>query len=152
MHAARPARRPLITSVASAANLAEANSLGFTVPNPFASATYYASNTVYQYYLPFPQYSGVSDTTSFVGNENWNALEISLRQRPTHGLNFMLNYTYSKSIDDLGTFRVGDNDRLDRSLSTADDAAEPGRHGGLSTANRSRPYVGRQPDLSGDRQ
>ena len=32
----------------------------------------------------------------------------------------MLNYTYSKSIDDLGTFRVGDNDHLDRSLSTAD--------------------------------
>ncbi|MGA8780513.1 MAG: hypothetical protein WB567_07195, partial [Terracidiphilus sp.] len=77
-------------------------------------------NSVYLYYLPFPQYSGVSDTTSFVGNENWNALEISLRQRPTHGFNFMLNYTYSKSIDDLGTFRVGDNDRLDRSLSTAD--------------------------------
>ena len=42
------------------------------------------------------------------------------RQRPSHGLNFMVNYTYSKSIDDLGTFRVGDNDRLDRSLSTAD--------------------------------
>jgi hypothetical protein len=38
----------------------------------------------------------------------------------SHGLNFMLNYTYSKSIDDLGTFRVGDNTRLDRSLSTAD--------------------------------
>ena len=32
----------------------------------------------------------------------------------------MVNYTYSKSIDDLGTFRVGDNNRLDRSLSTAD--------------------------------
>jgi hypothetical protein len=32
----------------------------------------------------------------------------------------MLNYTYSKSIDDLGTFRVGDNDRLDRSISNGD--------------------------------
>ena len=68
----------------------------------------------------YPQFSGVSDTTSFVGNENWNAIEVSIRQRPSHGLNFMVNYTYSKSIDDLGTFRVGDNDRLDRSLSTAD--------------------------------
>ena len=63
----------------------------------------------------------MSDNTSFVGNENWNALEITLRQRPAHGLNFMLNYTYSKSIDDLGTFRVGDNTHLDRSLSTADE-------------------------------
>jgi hypothetical protein len=112
----------LLTSVASAANVAEAGTLGFAIPNPYnaANATYYASNDVYQYYLPFPQYSGVSDTTSFVGNENWNAVEISLRQRPSHGFNFMLNYTYSKSIDDLGTFRVGDNDKLDRSLSTAD--------------------------------
>ncbi len=94
--------------------------LGFTPPNPYVGNTYYYKNNVSGYFTNFPQFSGVSDTTSFVGNENWNALEITLRQRPSHGLNFMVNYTYSKSIDDLGTFRVGDNDRLDRSLSTAD--------------------------------
>ena len=94
--------------------------LGFTPPNPYVGNTYYYKNNVTGYMTNFPQFSGVSDTTSFVGNENWNALQISLRQRPSHGLNFMVNYTYSKSIDDLGTFRVGDNDRLDRSLSTAD--------------------------------
>jgi hypothetical protein len=32
----------------------------------------------------------------------------------------MLNYTYSKSIDDVGTFRTNDNARLDRSLSVTD--------------------------------
>jgi hypothetical protein len=32
----------------------------------------------------------------------------------------MINYTYSKSIDDVGTFRQYDNPRLDRSLSTTD--------------------------------
>ncbi len=90
------------------------------LPNPYNGNTYYYKNSVGNYLENFPQFSGVSDTTSFVGNENWNALEISIRQRPSHGLNFMVNYTYSKSIDDLGTFRVGDNDRLDRSLSTAD--------------------------------
>ena len=94
--------------------------LGFTPANPYVGNTYYYKNTVGAYMTNYPQFSGVSDTTSFVGNENWNALQISLRQRPSHGLNFMVNYTYSKSIDDLGTFRVGDNDRLDRSLSTAD--------------------------------
>jgi hypothetical protein len=111
---------PLLGATSTAANLAEAQSLGFNPPNPYNGATYYSKNSVYQYYEPFPQFSGVSDTTSFVGNENWNALEISLRQRPAQGLNFMLNYTYSKSIDDLGTFRVGDNPRLDRSLSQGD--------------------------------
>lgn len=94
--------------------------LGFTPPNPYVGNTYYYKNSVSGYFANYPQYSGISDTTSFVGNENWNALEITIRQRPAHGLNFMFNYTYSKSIDDLGTFRVGDNDRLDRSLSTAD--------------------------------
>jgi len=112
---------PVLGQKATAAYLAMAASDGFTPPNPYSStANYYASNSVYQYYQPFPQYSGVSDTTSFVGNENWNALEVSLRSRLAHGLNFMLNYTYSKSIDDIGTFRVGDNTRLDRSISTAD--------------------------------
>ncbi len=32
----------------------------------------------------------------------------------------MLNYTYSKSIDDLGSFRLVDNPRLDRSFSATD--------------------------------
>ncbi len=112
---------PLLTQKATAANLALATANGFAVPNPYSSAaTYYASNSVYQYYLNYPQYSGVSDSTSFVGNENWNALEISVRQRASHGLSWALNYTWSKSIDDLGTFRVYDNTHLDRSLSAAD--------------------------------
>ena len=94
----------------------------FNPPNPYnsANAAYYASNSVYQYYLAFPQYKSVTDATSFVGNTNFNALEVTLKQRTAHGLDMMLNYTYSKSVDDLGTFRVGDNTRLDRSLSTAD--------------------------------
>lgn len=113
---------PLLTQTATASNLALASGLGFTPPNGYNSslATYYAKNDVYQYYYPFPQYSGVSDSTSFVGNSAFSALEITVRQRSSHGLDFMFNYTYSKAIDDLGTFRVGDNDRLDRSLSTTD--------------------------------
>jgi hypothetical protein len=102
--------------------ITQAESYGFTPPNPFATLSnyYYTGNTASAYFVNFPQFSGVSDTTSFVGNENWNALEVTVKQRPSHGLNWMLNYTYSKNIDDLGSFRVYDNDRLDRSLSTGD--------------------------------
>ncbi len=111
---------PVLGQKATTAYLSMAQADGFTPPNPYTSASnYYASNSVYQYYQPFPQYSGVSDSTSFVGNENWNALEASVRQRLSNGLNVMVNYTWSKSIDDLGTFRVGDNTRLDRSISAA---------------------------------
>jgi hypothetical protein len=111
---------PLLTAKATAQNLALAAGLGFAPPNPYKSATYYASNSVYQYYVQFPQFSGVSDTTSFVGNTNYHALQMTLRQRTAHGLDFMVNYTYSKAIDDIGTFREYDNPRLDRSLSTTD--------------------------------
>ncbi len=110
------------TTTTTTSYLTEAQSLGFNPPNPFGNPAnyYYTGNTVASYYGNFPQFSGVSDATSFVGNENWNALEVSVRQRASHGLTWTLNYTYSKNIDDLGTFRVYDNNRLDRSLSSAD--------------------------------
>jgi hypothetical protein len=111
---------PLLTQKATAANLALAQAI-LPPPNPFTTASFYASNTVNQYYLAFPQYKSISDGTPFVGNTNFTALEVTLKQRTAHGLDVMLNYTYSKTIDDLGTFRVGDNPRLDRSLSTADE-------------------------------
>jgi hypothetical protein len=113
----------LLTSNSTAAALAAAQTAGFTPMNPYTgSAVYYASNSVYQYYLHFPQYSGVSDTTNFTGNTAYHALEMTLRQRAAHGLDFMVNYTYSKTIDDLGTFRTYDTAyaRLDRSLSATD--------------------------------
>ena len=110
----------LISQKATPTYLALAQSLGFVPPNPYTSASnFYSAATVYQYYRPFPQYNAVSDQTSNVGNENWNALEVSVRQRAAHGLSFMVNYTWSKSIDDLGTFRISGNNRLDRSLSAA---------------------------------
>jgi hypothetical protein len=111
---------PLLTQNSTAANILAAQAI-LAPPNPFTTATFNASNTVNQYYLNFPQYKSITDGTSFVGNTNFNALEVTLKQRTSHGLDVMLNYTYSKTIDDLGTFRVGDNPRLDRSLSTADE-------------------------------
>jgi hypothetical protein len=113
----------LLTSNSTATALAAAQTAGFTPINPYTgTAAYYASNSVYQYYLHYPQYSGVSDTTNFTGNTAFHALEVTLRQRNAHGLDLMVNYTYSKSIDDLGTFRTYDTAyaRLDRSLSATD--------------------------------
>jgi len=114
---------PLLTAAATAANITLAESfLNIQPPNGFGNAQVYSStsNKVYQYFEQFPQYSSVSDGTNFNGNTAFHALEVSLRERLAHGVDFMLNYTYSKSIDDVGTFRVNDNARLDRSLSVTD--------------------------------
>jgi len=65
------------------------------------------NNKVSQALLAFPQYSGITDQVGSIGNANYNALQLSIVQRLSRGLTFMLNYTYSKTIDDLGTFRTG---------------------------------------------
>lgn len=98
---------------------------------PYASF----NNTVSQALVPFPQFHGVSDQWGAVGNTAYNALQLTIQQRAAHGLSFMLNYTYSKAIDDVGTFRSGyaipaglvagsskayPMDRIDRSLSLID--------------------------------
>jgi Carboxypeptidase regulatory-like domain len=99
----------------------------------FPYATF--NNTVAQGLLPFPQYKGVADTVPSVGNANYNSLQVTVQQRLAYGLTFMLGYTYSKTIDDVGTFRTGyaipagvlansgkayPIDRIERSLSTQD--------------------------------
>jgi hypothetical protein len=111
---------PLLGTKWSATNQALFQSLGFTPPNPYTGGvTYTTANSTSGYFTAYPQY-GVSDTTTFTGNTNYNALQLTLRQRAAHGLDFMLNYTFSKSIDDVGTFRTNDNPRLDRSISVTD--------------------------------
>lgn len=55
---------------------------------------------------PFP-FQSVGDSFGYVANSNYNALQVSLNMRASHGLTFMANYTWSRSIDDGGTFRSG---------------------------------------------
>jgi hypothetical protein len=55
---------------------------------------------------PFP-FSGMSDPMGNVANSNYHALQLTVNMRPTHGITFMANYTWSRSIDDGGTFRTG---------------------------------------------
>ncbi|ADW71122.1 TonB-dependent receptor [Granulicella tundricola] len=63
--------------------------------------------TISQMLKPFPQYSSVTDTWGDIGNANYNALQISLQERKWHGLDLALNYTYSKTIDDISGVRSG---------------------------------------------
>ena len=55
---------------------------------------------------PFPQYS-VGDSYGNVANSSYNALQLTAMKRFAHGTTFMANYTWSRSIDDGGTFRTG---------------------------------------------
>jgi len=41
-----------------------------------------------------------------IANSSYNALEASLKKRFSHGLSFLVSYTYSKSIDDASSFNM----------------------------------------------
>ena len=77
--------------------------------------------TVAQALLPFPQYKSVSDVFGNMANSTYDALQLTLRKRMSNGLQFTLNYTYSKEIDDQGTYRNGYlSTQVERSLGTGD--------------------------------
>jgi len=55
---------------------------------------------------PFP-FHGVTDAFSYVGNANYNAIQLLLNMRSWHGLTLNSNYSFSRAIDDGGNFRTG---------------------------------------------
>ncbi len=87
-----------LTALATPANCVTA---GVTCP-----ANFTPTQSISAALKPFP-FQSVSDTFGYSANANYNALQVSLNMRPSHGLTFMANYTWSRSIDDGGTFRTG---------------------------------------------
>jgi hypothetical protein len=133
----------LLNSAATPANIAAAQAIipgccNSPYPGFAAAAATSAGSTIAtigQGLKWMPQYSGTSDTWGlYSANAAYNALQVSLAIRPTHGLTFNVNYTFSKELDDAGTIRTGypipanlnatgrawAADRIDRSLSTID--------------------------------
>ena len=89
---------------------------GIQLPYPTFGGT---GGTIAQMLRPFPQYAGVTDSYGDVANSNYNALQLVLKKRMSHGLNGNLNYTFSHEIDNQGTYRNGYlSPRADRSLGT----------------------------------
>ncbi|MDR3735006.1 MAG: TonB-dependent receptor [Acidobacteriaceae bacterium] len=96
-----------LSAKATVANVATAvAAAGVAAPN-YNSATFDPTQTVAQALKAFPQYSGVSDTYGYYANTNYHGMQLSLVRRESRGLSYMVNYTYSKSIDNGGTFRSG---------------------------------------------
>lgn len=111
------------------------------VPNPFFGIitdpnSSLSSPTVpaYQLQLPFPQFTSVTHDSPPWASSIYNALQFRVEKRFSHGLQALVSYTWSKSIDDasstddsvtwLGGISLGPQDpnnrRLERGLSTFD--------------------------------
>ncbi|MFP5232426.1 MAG: carboxypeptidase regulatory-like domain-containing protein [Acidobacteriota bacterium] len=97
----------LTSEPSTPSNVAAAAAVNPNVKYPYGVFPQAAPGTIGQMLKPFPQYSGINDMYSNVGNSHYNALQISITGRESHGFNFLINYTYSKTVDDDGTFRAG---------------------------------------------
>jgi hypothetical protein len=106
----------LLTSTLNAANLTKAQALFPNIQNPFPNFT----GTIGQAIKPFPQYNGISDPWLDVGNSTYNALQVSLNKRLSNGLTFMVNYAFSKELDDLVGVRDPTKDFLEKGPGTID--------------------------------
>ena len=72
--------------------------------------TQFANSTVNQalstFLKPYP-FASPSDSFGYVGNASYHGVQVMANMRAWHGLTFNANYTYSRAIDDGGTFRTG---------------------------------------------
>jgi|CZKR01.1.fsa_nt_gi hypothetical protein len=87
----------------------------------------------FQLELPYPQFTGVSTDVQMIADSIYHGLQLTANKRFSNGLELLINYTWSKSIDDasigddnvtwLGSFTsLQDPNKpwLERSLSTFD--------------------------------
>ena len=78
------------------------------------------SGTIAQMLRPFPQYSGVTDVYGDVARSNYHSLQLTVeKRRSDDGLTVSLNYTFSRTTDNLAA-RTGYNFDQDWSVGAND--------------------------------
>jgi hypothetical protein len=102
---------------------------------PASSSLNTATVPLAQLLKPYPQFTNITLFRNNVGNTNYNALQIKVEQRVSHGLSVLAAYTRSKLIDEASSvfdasiisgptanFPVADtyNRKLERDVSTGD--------------------------------
>jgi hypothetical protein len=78
---------------------------GFTC-NSTAVGEYTTGQALSTILKPYP-FQSPSDSFGYVGNANYHGLQAMVNMRTWHGLTTNANFSYSRIIDDAGTFRSG---------------------------------------------
>jgi len=84
------------TNETTALSILDGNTKPYGIPDANTSNVYNATTGPFTFFNP--QYSSLYAWRS-VGNTSYNAMEVTVRHRMSHGFQFDANYTYSKSID-----------------------------------------------------
>lgn len=91
----------LLTQTLNATTQAQATAAGFSVPTPFPNYT----GTIAQALRPYPQYNTITNPWRDVGKSSYNSLQVTFNRRSSKDVTFMVNYTFSKEMDDLAGLR-----------------------------------------------
>jgi hypothetical protein len=87
-----PAYSGIMTTPVASPNAGQTLTTSTTGPTQLAGILEY----------PYPQYGTVTVLGTNLGASMFNALNVRLEHRMSHGLTFLLNYTYSHLLDDVG--------------------------------------------------
>ena len=78
---------------------------GFRTPYPTFIQDWGAGATLWRALRPFPQYNSTNWINSTGGNSTYNSLQVKAEKRMSRGLQFMLAYTWSKSLTNTESSR-----------------------------------------------
>ncbi len=123
---------------AYAGNTPQMAALNNNVANPFVGLitnpnSNLAAPTIpgYQLEVPYPQFTSVSTDEHMIANSIYHGLQLTAEKHFSSGLEFLINYTWSKSIDDAS---VGDdNVAWTGSFASLQDPNKPWLERSLST-------------------
>jgi outer membrane receptor protein involved in Fe transport len=90
----------------NASYLSLGTALTVAVPNPFqpfVSIGTLSNKTVarQQLLLPYPQFTGVTEVNATWGKSNYQSMQVTLNKRTTHGISFLVAYTWSKWMSNV---------------------------------------------------
>jgi hypothetical protein len=88
----------LLTATETSTTLAQAQAIMPSITVPYSGFT----GTIGQMLLPFPQYAGVGDPFALYSSSNYNSMQVFLKKNVSHGLFFLVSYTWSKLLADSG--------------------------------------------------
>lgn len=104
------------------------------VPNPFygiiKDKTSPLSNPTVQYgqlLRPHPQFLDMLYTEASIGSSSYNAMQLSIEHRFSHGFALLFNYTHSKTIDNVGDYETRNNNGLQNNYCPACDRSISGQ-------------------------
>lgn len=117
---------------------AQMNAVNNNVPNPFFGIVTNPNSSLsaatvpgYQLDVPYPQFTGVTTDVQMIANSIYHTLELTANKHFSNGLEFLVNYTWSKSIDDSST--ADDNVTWLGSYTSLQDPIKPWLERSLST-------------------